>query len=271
MDYPQALGIADERKAQIDGYGVLSAELKRKIDYRFRLEWNYFSNRMEGNTLSKEETRSIMIGNISVHDRSLREIWEMHGHDQVISDILRMGRADLRLSEKRIKEVHKLILYAEDAEDAAKLGQWKQQDNYLYNYRNERSDFLPYRQVPEAMHQLLGRTNAAIDRLSDGKNEAGHPLDIAFDFHIDYLAIHPFWDANGRTARICSNILLISLGYPPFWLDDADKAVYYRYLADIQCYGGDSDAFKAFLTEKVLRAQQIVLDALEGKGDDGPF
>jgi len=37
----------------------------QKINYKFRLDWNYYSNRMEGNTLTLDETKSVMIGNIT--------------------------------------------------------------------------------------------------------------------------------------------------------------------------------------------------------------
>ena len=53
-------------RQRIEEHGKLSPEILRRIENRFRLECNYYSNRQEGGTLTREETRTVMIGNISV-------------------------------------------------------------------------------------------------------------------------------------------------------------------------------------------------------------
>ena len=68
MSFEQKLKQVDDLQMKIEAYGKLADELLRKINYQFRLEWNYTSNSMEGNTLTLEETRSVMIGNITVND-----------------------------------------------------------------------------------------------------------------------------------------------------------------------------------------------------------
>ena len=42
-----------------------------------------------------------------------------------------------------------------------------------------------------------------------------HPVAFALKFNLDYVTIHPFYDGNGRTSRILTNLILISNGYPP--------------------------------------------------------
>lgn len=79
---------------------------------------------------------------------------------------------------------------------------------------------------------------------------------------------HPFYDGNGRTARILTNLLLIAFGYPPFWIKPDERAPYNQYIADIQGYGGNPDLFFGFATSLIIRSQQIVLDAIEAKDID---
>ncbi|TRW22301.1 Fic family protein [Flavobacterium zepuense] len=265
MSYTDIKHKIDLLKEQIEQHGKLTPEQLNKINYKFRLEWNYNSNSMEGNTLTIEETRSVMVGNIVVDKKPYKDVAEMKGHDDVVTDILKIGKGELRLSETRIRKIHEDIIYEEDETKREQVGKWKKTNNYIYNYKGERYDFIDYEEVPEKMHDLLNRTNAAIDAIHHKKKNAPHPLDVAFNFHLEYVNIHPFYDGNGRTARILSNLILISLGYPPFWITVKERDVYYNYLADIQNHWGSPDLLKEFLAEQILHSQELILHVIEGK------
>ena len=134
--------------------------LLNKINYKLRLEWNNTSNSMEGNSLTKRETRTVMVGIISVNDKPLKDILEIKNHDDVISTIMRMGKGELNVSESRIREIHKGIMYEDDPKKRKYIGQWKTVDNYLYNAHGERYDFVPHAEVAARMHQLVNWCNA---------------------------------------------------------------------------------------------------------------
>ncbi|HCQ12291.1 Fic family protein [Flavobacterium sp.] len=263
MSYIDSKNSIDAIKSKVKDFGELTIDQKKKINYKFRLEWNFNSNSMEGNTLTIEETRSVMVGNLTVNDKPLKDILEMQGHDKVITEILRIGKGELRLSEKRICEIHKAIMHEDDKAKIDKIGKWKQEPNMIYNHKGERYDFVAPEEVPERIHKLLDKTNAAIDAILGGKKNAPHPIDVAMDFHLEYLDIHPFYDGNGRTARILTNLILISLGYNPFWINEKDRKIYYNYISDIQGYGGDKEVFFDYCAGLILRSEQIVLDAIQ--------
>lgn len=265
MSYSEKREQVDLLHQKINAHGELSAEVKKKINYKFRLDWNYYSNSMEGNTLTMDETRSVMVGNLTVGGKPIKDVLEMKGHDEVIADILKIGKGELRLSEKRIKEIHKGIMYEEDKEKEKKIGIWKTEPNCVINYKGEKFEFVAPIDVPEQMHDLLNKTNAAIDAMQQNKSHSPHPLDVALQFHLDYVIIHPFYDGNGRTARILTNLLLISFGYPPFWVKTNERNIYNQYIGDIQGYGGNPDMFFEFAADMILRSQNLVLDAIEGK------
>ena len=84
-------------------------------------------------------------------------------------------------------------------------------------------------------------------------------------FNLDYISIHPFYDGNGRTGRILTNLILISHGYPPLYIKEAERSAYYQYLGDIQGYGGSPDVFFGYMAGLIIRSQQLVLDAMAGK------
>jgi len=255
----------DELQASIDKHGVLDAELQKKINYRFRLDWNFFSNEMEGNSLTRIETRQLMMENVTVDGKPFKDVFEMQGHDKEVLEIMRIGKGEVRLSESRIKAMHRAIMYESDPEKEQFIGNWKPINNYLINYKGEKFEFLPPEEVADAMHHLLNQTNAGIDALKAAKKEAIHPVELAFQFHLEYIRIHPFYDGNGRTARLLTNLLLISTGFPPVILRKKDRDLYYKYLADIQGYGAHSDLFLDFMGELVVQSQELILDAINGK------
>lgn len=265
MNYTEVKKNIDELIEKAELYGKLSSDQLNKIHHKFRLEWNYNSNSMEGNTLTVAETRHVMAGVVGGAIKPMKDVLEVKGHDEVISDILRIGKAELRLSEKRIKEIHIAIMYEDNPQLKEKIGNWKTEANEIINLKGEKYLFVLPEEVPEQIHDLLNRTNAAIDRIERGQKDALHPIDIALNFHIEYLNIHPFYDGNGRTARILSNLILVALGYPPFWITDQEREVYYRYIADIQCYGGRKEDLFTFLGGLVLRSQQLINDVQTGK------
>ncbi|MBU0941507.1 MAG: Fic family protein [Bacteroidetes bacterium] len=265
MKYSSLKNKIDTIKEKIVENGKLTKEQLNKINNKFRLEWNFNSNSMEGNTLTIEETRSVMVGNLDVRQKPIKDVLEMKGHDEVISNILKIGNAELRLSEKRIKDIHIGIMHEEDPEKKNKIGNWKPENNEIINPKGEKYTFVDWELVPDKMHDLLNRTNASIDAVLSKSKKAPHPIDIALQFHLEYLEIHPFYDGNGRTARILTNLILISLGYTPFWISKSDRSIYYNYISDIQSYGGDKEAFYQYVSSLIERSEQLVLDVIEGK------
>ncbi len=269
MGLKEKLDTINALHAEISAAGELDVEVKKRINYKFRLDWNYHSNSMEGNTLTKEETRSVMIGNLTVGGKPYKDVAEMRGHDDVVQEILKIGKGEVRLSEKRVKDIHRSIMYEEDPEKRSGIGEWKSKDNYVLNYKGERFDFKPHNEVANEMHGLLNFLNAKIDRLDAGKEDL-NPLLTAAKFHLWFVSIHPFYDGNGRTARLLTNLFLISQGFPPIIIKTDEKENYNRYLADIQAYGGSPDLFDEFLADLLIRSQQMVVDAIAGKSIEEP-
>lgn len=257
----------DENQKTIANYGSFDEAILKKINYKIRLDWNYYSNRMEGGTLTKAETRSVMVGNLELAGKPFKDVAEMNGHDKAVLEVLKMSKGELRISEKRIRELHKTIMHEDEPEKAAQIGIWKKEPNEIINYKNEKIEFTSPENVANEVHEILNKTNAELDLFYKNKSKK-HALELAAQFHIDFVSIHPFYDGNGRMSRILTNILLMSCGLPAIVVKDEHKQAYYRLLADIQAYGGKEDLFYEFLAQRVLETQKLVLDALEGKEID---
>ena len=112
----------------------------------------------------------------------------MTGHNKVVLDVLKMSKGEIRISEKRMYEIHKAIMHEDDPEIIKQIGKWKTIPNEIINYKNEKNVFTPTSEVAEEVHKLLDRTNAQLDKYF-AKKESKHPLEIAAQFHIDYINI----------------------------------------------------------------------------------
>jgi len=60
------------------------------------------------------------------------------------------------------------------------------------------------------------------------KNKKSYPLQLAFDFHSKFEAIHPFRDANGRTGRLIMNKILLQNNYPLMLVFKDNKKAYFN-------------------------------------------
>lgn len=267
MDVREVYQRIQELQDMIAAVGPLDPEVRKRIDYKFRLDWNYHSNNIEGGTLTVAETKSIMLGHVTVEDKPIRDVLEMRGHDQVVKTIFSIGRGEVQLSEKRIKEIHAAIIHEDDPTQQHLRGSWKQSPNEIIN-KGEKVAFTAPADVSEAMHQLLDWFKVEQDKIKRKDKEALPAPRLAFEFHLRFLTIHPFYDGNGRVGRILLNLILINLGYPPIIVTQADKPKYNDLLTEIQLNGGSRNDLWVFLGRLLIRSLELVKRAIDGEEID---
>lgn len=51
-------------------------------------------------------------------------------------------------------------------------------------------------------------------------------VEVLVNFHRWFMMIHPFYDANGRTARLICTFIALTPGYPGFLLNTITKEEY---------------------------------------------
>ena len=86
--------------------------------------------------------------------------------------------------------------------------------------------------------------------------------ETAFHAHRGLVAIHPFNDGNGRTARLLMNLILIRGGYPPVAVRPEDRLAYIRSLQQEQA-GQGTEAFDELLYRRLDDTMGEYLSALE--------
>jgi Fic family protein len=188
-----------EKKAALDVQRPLPAAIVAKLYADLRVRLTYHSNAIEGNTLDLSETQLVIEHGVTIGGHTMREHLEALHHADAYALLLDLARNDAPLDETAICALHALAL--RDLVDAP--GQYRAGAVFISG-----SEYRPphHSQVPQLMRDLV--TWIA----SEGQAYA--PMVRAALTHEMFLAIHPFPDGNGRTARLLLNLQLMRDGYP---------------------------------------------------------
>ena len=192
--------------------------LKGGIYHRTQIDLTYNSNHIEGSRLTHEQTRYIFETNtIGFEGESIRidDIIETTNHFRCIDFIIE--RAEERLTEKIIKELHKML--KANTSDSRKewfaVGEYKHLPNEVGG--NETT-------APENVHSEM---QTLLKEYNSIKQKS---LEDIIDLHHRFECIHPFQDGNGRVGRLIMFKECLANGYVPFIITDELKMFYYRGL-----------------------------------------
>jgi Fic family protein len=261
----------DALKAQIDRLRPLAPEQEQRVLQRFRLDWNYHSNAMEGNTLTYGETRAFLLHGVTAQGRSFRDYLDIKGHRDAIAYLEDFVRQQQPLTEADIRELHKILL-VEPYEMPAliadglptkrriAIGRYKTASNSVRSSTGEMHFYATPSETPALMGDLMQWY-----RSEQGKGEL-HPLLLAATFHYRFVSIHPFDDGNGRMARLLMNMMLMQAGYAPVIIPTHSKEEY--LLALEKADAGELEDFIILIGQNLIHALELFLRGAQGEDID---
>lgn len=208
----------DALKEQLSSLRPLPEEALKKIQDAFDIEYTYESNRIEGNTLTLQETALVVNEGVTISGKSMREHLEAINHAEAISYIKDIAKQDIEISERTIKEIHALILHGIDRENAGR-------------YRNVPVMISGSTHMPPQPYLIEKQMEDFILRFKRMEAENVHPVLIAAYLHDELVRIHPFIDGNGRTSRLLMNLYLLRHGYVIITLKGSNDAKVSYYMA----------------------------------------
>lgn len=132
----------DALKKEIDALRPISADLEAKIMQKFRLDWNYNSNAIEGNRLTFGETKTFLLHGITADGKPLKDHLDIKGHNNALLLLEEILSEERPITESFIRELHQMILQEDYYNDAItttgektkrliKVGEYKQALNYV--------------------------------------------------------------------------------------------------------------------------------------------
>lgn len=200
----------DELKGQWIAGAELSPQVLGRLKRSVLITSAGASTRIEGARLSDEDVEKMMRG-IDIQKFRDRDKQEVKGYHELLGNIFDSWKS-LQFSENAIKHCHKeLLKYVE--KDEAHRGKYKKQENrvQMVNAAGQPVSVLfdttPAYLAPKETQELAQWTRKALET---GQH---HPLLVIGNFIVEFLAIHPFTDGNGRLSRVLTNLLLLKAGY----------------------------------------------------------
>jgi len=187
--------------------------VKKKILLDLSIDFTYNTNRIEGSTITPDETEDLLKRKISPN-KPIDDVKETINHSRCFLELM-----NKELSLRIVKDWHKNI-FSETKPDIAgkirdypvKVGDyrtpdWQDLKNILKEY------FAWYR-----------------------KNKKQHPVEFAARAHYRFEKIHPFGDGNGRIGRLLIALILKQNGFPILIIPYEKRKSYYRALSKDENY-----------------------------------
>jgi len=219
----------------------LPPSVHEKESEDFALEFTYDTNRIEGSTLSLEDTRRLLERGITPAARPLNDILETQKHATIVRRLIH-NLEPITLS--RLLGWHK-ELFSETKPDIA--GRLRD-----FEVRIRGSQHVPPSAL-EVRPMLL-----ELIRWSTRASTKIHPVELSAEFHFRFEHIHPFGDGNGRIGRLAMNSLLAQRDFPMLNILYARRRGYYRAL-ELSSLRGDARPFLRWFFLRYSRDMQFYL------------
>lgn len=203
------LGEIDEFKGRWRKLGEIRAERLASLRQVTTIESAGSSTRIEGAQLSDDEVARVLQG-LRVDSFRERDEAEVRSYAELLQTVFD-HHPDIPLSENHVKQLHKILLEHVE-KDERHRGEYKKFPNDVEaRHPDGRLETIfrtaPPFDTPRLMADLVAATNDALG------GEGAHPLVVIARFIVEFLAIHPFQDGNGRLSRALTALLMLRAGY----------------------------------------------------------
>ncbi len=210
---------------------------------QFVLSLTYNTNRIEGSTLTEDETADILFANVSLPNKSLTEQLEAKNHQTAFNFLLDWLKEGKPISENLILKLHAILMNSVRPD----AGVYRNHGVRILGANVPTANYL---KIPKLMKKLSKDISASRQDL----------VAKMADIHSRFEQIHPFSDGNGRIGRLLIHAMLLKNNFPPAVILQENKRLYMKYLNKAQMTQ-DTSLLEDFLCDAIL----LGFDILERK------
>lgn len=221
---------------------------KEQLYKWLKSELAYTSNNIEGNTLTRHETRLVIEEDITSSSKPFVHYQEAVNHAKTFDYIVDILKSDKKITENIVLDIHKKLLSGIDDYNAG-------------FYRNCPVRILGSRvilpnpiKVPDLMKEFFEKFDS-IKSVED-----------IIEIHLDFVSIHPFSDGNGRCARLLMNLLLMQNGFCPIIIRPRDRKRYINSIEKAQLTGEIED-YMRFMLFRLNGSYITIFDIFDTKNE----
>jgi len=182
----------------------LSPSARNELRRRARIRSTHYSTRIEGNRLTLAEAEQVIEGQKTQFHGRERDVREVRNYWNALLRVEEWAARKTPVTEDLIRRLHALI----EKGPRAKPTPYRDGQNVIRDSASGRLIYMPpeAKDVPILMAALVTWVNQA------EKDGLPTPL-IAALIHYQFVTIHPYYDGNGRTARLLATFILHRGGY----------------------------------------------------------
>jgi len=219
----------------------LDEDIRSALIAQLRNLWTHGSTSIEGNTLTLGETAFVLEEGLTVSGKSLKDHQEVVGHARAINLIYDMVERAAPIIENDLFLLHKAVQTTDIFDVYKPVGAWKNEPNGTYMVEGDKQVFYEYAapvDVPGLMKKWTDFLNAAGKSIHSMEEAAA----VYAKLHLWFVWIHPFFDGNGRMARLAANIPVLKAGFPPVMISKLKRREYILCLSGYELEAGTPKA-----------------------------
>lgn len=190
-----------------------SPDIKDQLLKRITAEWTHDSTAIEGNTLTLGETVQVLELGLTISGKPLKDHQEVYGHARAIDLIYEMIRKS-EISTDDVYNLHRAVMQQAPIDAMNPVGAWKRDYNGTTGMKDGKSVYMEYA-APQAVPKLMERWLDDFNHMDSCTGRPGRAISAYVRSHMILVRIHPFFDGNGRVARLLANLPVLKGGFPP--------------------------------------------------------
>ncbi len=181
----------------------VTTQLINSLRESARLTQTHYSTQIEGNRLTREQVKEVAKGGTFPNrNRDETEVKNYFIALDYVDALIQQQATELTV--EMIQTIHGCVMNGK-----AKPTEYRDGQNVIRESGSGNIIYMPpeKQDVPSLMAEMVNWVNAQTD-----KKELPAPI-IAGITHYQFATIHPYYDGNGRTARLLTNLILHRSGY----------------------------------------------------------
>ncbi len=215
----------------------MDPDLRQRALAEVRTAWAHHSTAIEGNALTLEQTET-WLNTGEYRGLPPHQYHEVGGQAEALDMLWTLLDRDLETRD--LLALHEVLLPPVMRRPVDRVGKWKNVPNGILGRgpdgRQEFHMLVEPEYVPQLMEAFVEEVNT--DSFVGVVPGNGH---IVFSrLHLGFVNVHPFFDGNGRMARMAANIPLLRSGLDPVMIPVECRAA---YMASLQAYRTSTGEF----------------------------
>ncbi len=205
-------------------YASFPPDIQDSLIRQFTALWTHESTAIEGNTLTLGETMKVLELGLTIGGKPLKDHEEVYGHAKAITliyDLLKVGK----VTEANLFDLHRCVMQKCPIDAQRPVGNWKRDYNGTTGIRDGKPVYMEYA-TPTDTPALMVRWLKEFNRKLDSASSPLKAINVYAWVHLTFVRIHPFFDGNGRIARLIANLPLLRGGFPPLLISQEHRAAY---------------------------------------------